>query len=40
MASLEETMPAGIKSNIAFQATLQVRNRVAQAYTDIMNIRV
>lgn len=39
-ASLEETMLAGVKSNIAFQATLQVRNRMVQAYTDIMNIQV
>lgn len=39
-ASLEETMLAGVKSNIAFQATLQVRNRVVQAYTDIMNMQV
>ena len=39
-ASLEETMLTGVKSNIAFQATLQVRNRVVQAYTDIMNMQV
>ena len=39
-ASLEETMLVGVKSNIAFQATLQVRNRVVQAYTDIMNMQV
>lgn len=39
-ASLEQTMLAGFKSNIAFQATLQVRNRVVQAYTDIMNMQV
>ena len=38
--SLEETMLAGAKSSIAFQATLQVRNRVAQAYTEIMNMQV
>ena len=38
--SLEETMIAGVKSTIAFQATLQVRNRVVQAYTDIMNMQV
>lgn len=38
--SLEETMLAGVKSTIAFQATLQVRNRVVQAYTDIMNMQV
>jgi flagellar hook-basal body complex protein FliE len=39
-ASLEETMLAGVKSTISFQATLQVRNRVVQAYTDVMNIAV
>lgn len=39
-ASLEETMLVGIKSNISFQATLQVRNRVVQAYTDVMNMQV
>lgn len=38
--SLEETMLAGVKSGIAFQATLQVRNKVVQAYTDIMNIQI
>ena len=39
-ASLEETMLAGVKSNISFQATMQVRNRVVQAYTDVMNMQV
>ncbi|CAN7418280.1 flagellar hook-basal body complex protein FliE [Acidovorax sp. LjRoot194] len=38
--SLEETMFAGVKSNIAFQATLQSRNRIVQAYTDVMNMQV
>lgn len=38
--SLEQTMIAGQKSGIAFQATLQVRNKVVQAYTDIMNMQV
>lgn len=38
--SLEETMLAGVKSNVSFQATLQVRNRVVQAYTDVMNMQV
>jgi flagellar hook-basal body complex protein FliE len=28
------------KSQIGFQAVLQVRNRLAQAYTDIMNMQV
>ena len=37
---LEETMLAGVKSNIAFQATLQTRNRIVQAYTDVMNMQV
>lgn len=39
-ASLEQTMLVGVKSNIAFQSTLQVRNRVVQAYTDILNMQV
>ena len=38
--SLEQTMIAGQKAGIAFQATLQVRNKVVQAYTDIMNMQV
>lgn len=38
--SLEQTMIAGAKSGIAFQATLQVRNRIVQAYTDIMNMQI
>lgn len=38
--SLEATMMAGVKSGIAFQATLQVRNKVVQAYNDIMNMQV
>ena len=38
--SLEETMLAGVKASVAFQATLQVRNRVAQAYTEIVNMQV
>jgi len=38
--SLEETMMAMQKSQIGFQAVLQVRNRLAQAYTDIMNMQV
>ena len=38
--SLEETMIAGQKSGIAFQATLQVRNKVVQAYSDIMNLQL
>ena len=38
--SLEETMLASVKSNIAFQVTLQSRNRIVQAYTDVMNMQV
>jgi flagellar hook-basal body complex protein FliE len=38
--SLEETMLAMQKSQIGFQATLHVRNRMVQAYTDIMNMSV
>ncbi len=38
--SLEETMMAMQKAQIGFQATLQVRNRLAQAYTEIMNMQV
>ena len=38
--SLEETMVAMNKSQIGFQATLQVRNRLAQAYSEIMNMQV
>ena len=38
--SLEQTMLAMQKSQIGFQATLHVRNRMVQAYTDIMNMGV
>ena len=38
--SLERVMVAGVKSSIGFQATLQVRNKVVQAYSDIMNMQV
>lgn len=38
--SLEETMVAMQKSQIGFQATVQVRNRLVQAYTDVMNMQV
>lgn len=37
---LEETMVAIQKAQIGFQATLHVRNRLVQAYTDIMNMQV
>lgn len=38
--SLEETMVAIQKAQIGFQAVLHVRNRMVQAYTDIMNMQV
>lgn len=38
--SIEETMVAMQKSQIGFQATLHVRNRLVQAYSDIMNMQV
>jgi flagellar hook-basal body complex protein FliE len=38
--SIEETMVAMQKSQIGFQAALQVRNRLVQAYSDIMNMQV
>ncbi|HEY0878404.1 MAG TPA: flagellar hook-basal body complex protein FliE [Zeimonas sp.] len=39
-ASLERTMIAMQKSQVAFQAALTVRNRLVAAYTDIMNMPV
>ena len=38
--SLEQTMVAMQKSQIGFQAVLQVRNRLVQAYSEIMNMQV
>lgn len=38
--SLEETMVAMQKAQIGFQATMAVRNRLVQAYTEIMNMQV
>ncbi len=38
--SLEETMIAMNKSTISFQAAVQVRNRLVQAYEQIMNMPV
>jgi flagellar hook-basal body complex protein FliE len=38
--SLEQTMVAIQKAQIGFQATVHVRNRMVQAYTDIMNMQV
>lgn len=39
-ASLEATIIAGQKSQLAFQAALQVRQRVVQAYQEIMSMNV
>jgi len=38
--SLEETMVAIQKAQIGFQAAVSVRNRMVQAYSDIMNMQV
>ena len=38
--SLEDTMVAMQKAQIGFQATLQVRTRLVQAYTEIMSMQV
>ena len=38
--SIEETMVAMQKAQIGFQATLQVRNRLVSAYSEIMNMQV
>jgi flagellar hook-basal body complex protein FliE len=38
--SLEDAMVSMQKANISFQATVQVRNRLVQAYTDVMNMQV
>ena len=38
--SIEETMVAMQKASIGFQATIQVRNKLVQAYSDIMNMQV
>ena len=38
--SLEQTMVAIQKAQVGFTATLHVRNRMVQAYTDIMNMQV
>jgi flagellar hook-basal body complex protein FliE len=37
---IEETMIAMQKSQVSFQAAIQVRNRLVQAYSDIMNMQV
>jgi len=38
--SIEETMVAAQKAHIGFQATLQVRNKLVQAYSEITNLQV
>jgi hypothetical protein len=38
--SLQETMVAIQNAKIGFQATLHVRSRMVQAYTDILNRQV
>ena len=38
--SLEETMIAMNKASLSFSAAVQVRNRLVQAYTDVMNMQV
>jgi flagellar hook-basal body complex protein FliE len=38
--SLEQTMLSMQKAQIGFQAALHVRNRMMQAYTDVMNMQV
>lgn len=38
--SLEETMVAMQKAQIGFQSAVQVRNKLVQAYTEIMNMQV
>ena len=38
--SLSDVMIAGQKANIAFQATVQVRNKLVSAYQEMMNMQV
>jgi len=38
--SLSDVMIAGAKANVAFQATIQVRNKLVSAYQDMMNMQV
>lgn len=38
--SLSDVMISGQKASIAFQATVQVRNKLVSAYQDIMNMQV
>lgn len=39
-ASLVKAVIASQKANVAFQATVQVRNKVVSAYQDIMNMPI
>lgn len=38
--SLSDVMITGQKANIAFQATVQVRNKLVSAYQEMMNMQV
>ena len=38
--SIEETMIAMQRSNVGFQMALQVRNRIVQAYSEVMSMQV
>ena len=38
--SLEQTMIAMQKAQLGFQSAVQTRNKLVQAYTDIMNMQV
>lgn len=38
--SLEETMVSMQKAQLGFQAVVQVRNRLVQAYSEVMNMQV
>lgn len=38
--NLADVMVAGQKASIGFQATVQVRNKMVQAYTEMMNMQV
>ena len=36
--SLTDVMVAGQKANVSFQAALQIRNKLVEAYKDVMNM--
>ncbi len=38
--NLSDVMIAGQKASITFQATMQVRNKLVQAYQEVMNMQV